>query len=329
MNSLSKQATKTKINKEYRIWTVYMHTNKINNKVYVGLTRQKPEKRWKNKGSGYTKDHQRVFYRAIQKYGWDNFEHIIFAEKLTHQEALDMERLLIALYKTNCNRYQNPSFGYNMTDGGEGGLGRVASEKTHKRMSEAQQIRCSRPEEKERRSKTLKEMKSDPAFYNKMIESVRQSSLGEKNYWYGKPRYGEDNPNYGNKWSEEQRQRLSEYSKNRSEEHRKHLSEAMKLRFSDPTNHPMFGKGKPVVQLTKDGQCISLYASSADAHRKTGISISHIRECCKGIYKTTGGYQWKEVYDIVLTDNETIPGAITLGIVTEEQVKEILTTQND
>lgn len=233
-----------------------------------------------------------MFYRAIKKYGWDNFEHIIFAEQLTHAEAINMERLLIALYKTNCNRYKDPSFGYNMTDGGEGGLGRVVSEETRNKMSEAQKRRCSNPEERERRSRFMKEYLSDPKIREKMSQAMKGKCAGEKNYWYGKRRYGEENPNYGNKWSDKSRQQLSEYSKNRTEEHLKHISESLKLRLSDPTKHPMFGKGEAVVQLEKDGKYVKQYASAAEAHRETGINQSHIGECCRGVVPAAGGYMW-------------------------------------
>ena len=50
-----------------------MHTSP-SNKKYIGITSLKPEYRW-NKGNGYKT--QTVFYRAIQKYGWDNFKHEI------------------------------------------------------------------------------------------------------------------------------------------------------------------------------------------------------------------------------------------------------------
>lgn len=47
------------------------------NKRYIGITSQKPEIRWAN-GKGYS--YNKHFYRAIQKYGWDNFEHRILCQ---------------------------------------------------------------------------------------------------------------------------------------------------------------------------------------------------------------------------------------------------------
>lgn len=78
--------------------------NKTNGKCYVGITKQKPEARWKTGGSGYRKC--LLFWRAIEKHGWDNFDHIIFAKNLTQAEAENMEILLIRELKT-----QDPEFG--------------------------------------------------------------------------------------------------------------------------------------------------------------------------------------------------------------------------
>ena len=105
-----------------KTWCVYIHRNKINNKVYIGVAKEPAKNRWRN-GSGYSKN-QSVFYNAIQKYGWDNFEHIIWADKLSQKEAQEWEIRLIAVFKTNCRKYNNPELGYNMTDGGEGASGR-------------------------------------------------------------------------------------------------------------------------------------------------------------------------------------------------------------
>lgn len=92
-------------------YTVYMHILP-NNKRYVGITKQTLEERFKN-SLGY--ETQKLFWRAIKKYGWDNIQHIIIADGLSHDEACDLEIKYIAKYKTN-----NPKYGYNRTSGGDG-----------------------------------------------------------------------------------------------------------------------------------------------------------------------------------------------------------------
>ena len=96
-----------------RKFVVYKHTNKINGKVYIGITCQDPpEKRWGNTGWGYKT--QLVFDRAISKYGWDNFSHDILYKGLSNQDALDIEKELIAYYKS-INKSYNMSEGYDNT----------------------------------------------------------------------------------------------------------------------------------------------------------------------------------------------------------------------
>lgn len=119
------------MNKKY---IVYVHIFP-NGKKYFGITSKKPNQRWEN-GSGYSKEGQPVIYYAIKKYGWENIEHKILYQDLTKEEAQQIEVDLIAKYKTNCHRYGD-KYGYNMTDGGEGTLGRVASKEQKKKISEA------------------------------------------------------------------------------------------------------------------------------------------------------------------------------------------------
>ena len=95
--------------KEY---CVYVHTNKTNGKKYVGITSQKPEYRW-NKGTRYEcNDH---FTRAIQKYGWDGFDHIVLMRGLTKDDACMWEKTLIAQWEST-----DQNKGYNMCHGGDG-----------------------------------------------------------------------------------------------------------------------------------------------------------------------------------------------------------------
>ena len=73
-------------------YTVYMHTSP-SNKRYIGVTKQKPISRWRTDGSGY-KD-SKYFWRAIKKYGWNNFQHEILFQGLTKEEAEQKEIELI------------------------------------------------------------------------------------------------------------------------------------------------------------------------------------------------------------------------------------------
>lgn len=88
-------------------YSVYIHKFP-NDKVYVGLTKLKPSKRWSN-GNGYKRQY---VYNAIEKYGWDNIEHIIVKEHLSAEEACNLEQELIEQYNSIRN-------GYNCSPGGE------------------------------------------------------------------------------------------------------------------------------------------------------------------------------------------------------------------
>lgn len=91
-------------------YIVYMHTL-FDGRKYVGITRQSPEKRWRN-GRGYT--HSLYFFNAIQKYGWNSFKHEILFDGLTLEQACNKEKALIKLFHSNAH-----DFGFNITAGGE------------------------------------------------------------------------------------------------------------------------------------------------------------------------------------------------------------------
>ena len=91
-------------------WTVYAHINKENGKIYIGVTSMTPpQKRWGSNGINYRGCQK--FYYAIQKYGWDGFDHEIIASHLTKEEACNMEKLLISKLNTIED-------GYNLEPGG-------------------------------------------------------------------------------------------------------------------------------------------------------------------------------------------------------------------
>lgn len=49
---------------------------------------------------------------------------------------------------------------------------------------------------------------------------------------------------------------------------------------------------KPILQFTKDGEFIRRWDNAREVERELGIKNSNIPKCCKGKYKTVGGYKW-------------------------------------
>ena len=107
------------------MYVIYMHRNKINGKVYIGQTGQKPSYRWKVGGKGY--ETCCLMWKAIQKYGWDNFEHIILKENLSLEEANFYEEYYIKIFNS-----RDKKFGYNIRQGGNNS---VMSESTKQKLS--------------------------------------------------------------------------------------------------------------------------------------------------------------------------------------------------
>lgn len=56
-------------------------------------------------------------------------------------------------------------------------------------------------------------------------------------------------------------------------------------------NRPEYSK--PVLQFTKQGEFIKEYPSAHEVQRQIGIHNYSISACCRGIYKTAGGFIWK------------------------------------
>ena len=91
---------------------IYQIVNKINGKSYIGKTEYDVNHRWKEhlRACRYEKNQTRALYRAMNKYGIENFECIQLKETDTPNED---EILYIQMYNT----YHN---GYNETLGGDG-----------------------------------------------------------------------------------------------------------------------------------------------------------------------------------------------------------------
>ncbi len=109
---------------------VYLLTNLVNRKIYVGKTHASLKKRWQGHCHDAKSGRNMVICRAIRKYGSDNFSMRIIGRATTPNELNLMETSWIAKLKT---RVPN---GYNSTDGGEGTVGAVKGKKLREEISE-------------------------------------------------------------------------------------------------------------------------------------------------------------------------------------------------
>lgn len=200
-------------------FTVYKHTSP-SGKCYIGITCQKPERRWGNNGCNYLgvtvngKFKHPYFANAIIKYGWDNITHEILHTNLTKEEACLLESRYISEYKKR-------GLSYNVTDGGEGRWG------------------CKLSEEAINKLKTSNRGKKQSA------ETVAKRVL----------------KNTGKRRTDEQKAQTS----------------------------------KPVCQYDLKGNLIATYFGVREASRRTGVSGSHITQCCNHMpsRKTAGGFKWE------------------------------------
>lgn len=211
------------------IYSIYVKTNILNNKKYVGFSndveaRQRQHIRDANNGS------KCILHKAMRKYGNENFSLEIIYESLDRTHILEMETYFIKKYES----YWQTGKGYNMTFGGEGASGYKHT-----------------PEELENLSKRFSG--SGNPMFGKPCSDERKRNIS--NSLTGLM-VGEKNPFYGKHHTENMRKYLGEKSRGRkaSDSTRKKMSESHKKRFEDPairqelskrysgSANPMFGK---------------------------------------------------------------------------------------
>jgi hypothetical protein len=99
--------------------------------VGIGISKNGIERRWSRykKLSSCVKK-QKLLYRALKKYGPENFKYEVVLETEDEDNAKRSEMYLIDVWNL-----QDPKFGYNLTAGGDGRLGAKLSEESKEKMS--------------------------------------------------------------------------------------------------------------------------------------------------------------------------------------------------
>lgn len=247
-------------------YIVYIHISP-SNKRYIGITSQEPKKRWLN-GHGYKRN--KHFYSAIEKYGWDNFKHIIVARGLTEDEAKWLEIELIREWDSS-----NREYGYNVSLGGESSNGYKHTEETKQKLSEINKGKNSywygkefSDEHKENLSKS--HSGSNHSNYGKHLSEKTKKKIKESNK--GKIR------------SKETRQKISEYrkSENNSWRGKKHTEET-KQKMSKSASGKNNSQATAVICITTN----MVFDTATEGANYYNCS-QHIGDCCRGKCKSCG-----------------------------------------
>jgi group I intron endonuclease len=260
---------------------IYIITNTINGKVYIGQTRlEDPTERWKAhqtsiaSGKGCP-----ALGNAVKEYGASKFKFevviICFDE-----DRFKFEREYIKKYNSLVPH------GYNITEGGEGGgnfKGKKHTEETLHKMSES-----------------LKAFYADPVRSMKFRseETIRKKSESLKRTFNTpemKARLSATMLNYHKnnnfKVSEETKAKISESLK---EYYKTHKQTSNKTRAQVENNFT--AKSRKITQYTLDSHIyLGSYVSIRQASITTGVSVGSIQAVLKGKGKHGGGYFWEYI----------------------------------
>lgn len=238
---------------------IYITTNHINNKKYIGQRKYDKNDKWKDYlGSGIH------IKRAIQKYGKENFSKEIL-EECESKEILDQkEKYWISYY----NAVESMDF-YNIANGGQGGdiylylndeqtnVVKDKLSKSHKGLNSGE--KCSKAILTECQVKEIIDM---------LLKSYTSIEIAEK---FGVRKNIIHNIKNHKTW--------------------KHLTENLNF----PNNRKQRNDGKEVVQYSMDGTIIQTYNSIQEAAKITGIDKRHISAICNGKKNsfTANNYVWR------------------------------------
>lgn len=140
--------------------TIYQIRCRVNNKVYIGKTTKTVDCRWKQHLNG--DGHAPFLYRAIKKYGPENFDvWVLYPDAVTAGHLNMLEEMFIKQCRSNDRRY-----GYNLTSGGEGARHTLETRRKLSRM--------------------LKGKPSRHLGYKHSEETKRKMSRRRRQYWENK-----------------------------------------------------------------------------------------------------------------------------------------------
>ncbi|HNX82164.1 MAG TPA: GIY-YIG nuclease family protein [Candidatus Omnitrophota bacterium] len=234
---------------------IYCITNLENDKKYVGQTIRSLETRWKQHIT-HTKYYDFPLYRAIKKYGINNFSITAIDTAESEEELNTKETMFIKLLGTVCPN------GYNAISG-QPGNSKIISKETRNKISAHSKKLWLNPEYRKLLKEKTTGVKRGPITEDHRIK-LSESHKGKQLPHAQKIKIGTASKTL---WQNE------EYAQ-------KALAGLNKARAM---------KERPIINIST-GIC---YCSASQAARELGLHQQNITKCCQGKRNKTGGYQWK------------------------------------
>ncbi len=194
---------------------VYLITNTVNGKKYVGMTKTSLKVRWQGQQKFAQKGGCTYFCNAIRKHGVQAFHLEVLRECSSKEEAIELEKQFIRVFGT-----QDQTKGYNLTKGGEGTWGRVSTVQTREKISAAR---------KGKPNPWGADKKGKPGYWRGKFRSEEtryKMSLAKR----GAATSGKNNSFFGKTHSEETRRKISEAQKGRRRSLESRLKQAAAMR---------------------------------------------------------------------------------------------------
>ena len=271
---------------------IYLITNKINDKKYVGQTSRSYQHRWyEHIYKSYNDKNLRAVNQAIKKYGENNFTFEIL-EECANEELNEKEKFYIILYQSYITEK-----GYNLTFGGEGNV-RVDREQV-KQLWEQGLACCDIAKKINSTSDTVCMIVKE--YYPNSAKEIKRRSNNNVKLFHEKPilQYDENGilVNHFSSIKEASDIYGSNISRAISDKIKAHgyywcLDDGTDY-ISDILKQPKNGEKryKKVSQYDLNNNYITTYTSLKEATNT--VKVSHIGDVCNGKRKSAGGYLWK------------------------------------
>lgn len=250
---------------------IYLRTNKINGKQYVGQTvdMKRRDYQWYNVKAFYA---GKIINSARKKYGIENFKTDILRECQTQDELNEWEIYYIKKLGTKIPN------GYNLTDGGDGISGYEMTEEHKRRIGEAH-----------------KGIKPSEETRKKISESHKGIGLGVKRPEFAEKIKGKNNPFFGKTHKQETIDKIIKANKGKTAYNKgKTYEEQFGEEKAKEMKKRCINNAVPCIQYDLNGNFIKEWSCAKDAARELGLEYTNISKCANGKYKTAFGYIWKK-----------------------------------